>query len=152
MSKKKQVVMIGKLGDGAGRIDVPGKPNHVFVTLEVINQRVFPETLEKLVLVGTDPIHFPGVVQVLGIAPQIEACVAAEDERECYDHLGNLWKGDRLIRPTSVEITGAHFWCIVCQAVRPYTVGFIGSVELGGFQCDSHPRADNPPADQGAGE
>ena len=69
MSKKNQAVTIGKLGDGAGRVEVPGKPHHVYVTIEIINLRVFPETAGKLVLIGGDPVHSPGVIQVLGIAP-----------------------------------------------------------------------------------
>ena len=62
-----------RMGRADGALAVPGKANVIYVTeldgpcVEVLNQRVFPEEVDKLVLIGYDPIHFPQRRQVLSL-------------------------------------------------------------------------------------
>jgi hypothetical protein len=56
------------------------------------------------------------------------------------DRQGNLGLEDKIIEPASKPVDDDHFWCIICQDIRPLTVkgGVIGSAEIGGWMCVIH--------------
>jgi hypothetical protein len=59
----------------------------------------------------------------------------------CRDRLGNGYdETNQLIEPYAgtTPIDDQHFWCIVCQDVKPVALGAIASKEIGGWECRSH--------------
>jgi hypothetical protein len=54
---------------------------------------------------------------------------------------GDLYDANGILinpSPALTPIDDNHFWCVVCEDVRPVMPGVIASVTLGGWQCLRH--------------
>ena len=69
-NKIKSFKLRGKLGNGSGVVAVPGKPHHVYVIIEVLNQRI-PLKPGSGVIIGRTIAGWP--IEIIGLAPPTES-------------------------------------------------------------------------------